>query len=393
MKNNLFAFYGLRMISSFWLIVPAMVPFYSSCGLGATELLTIQAVFIAVMLVMEIPSGYLADILGRKNILIISAFMLPLGLIVYSVSCGFWGFVLAETFIALSYSFRSGTDSALLYDTLKENGIESCYNKYEGRGMAIERLGDATGAILGGIAASYMLRLPFYLNIATAALLIPIAFLVKEPERKEKAEGKRPLLEASEIIKYCIKHHGIFPYMVFAAITVRFGVIGVWGYFLYYTNIGINVLWFGLLHALFAASSAAGSYLSAKLGHAFGEKKLIILSLLQVPVFALLGLFKSIWIYPLILLNGFVMNAVAPALLSRVNDRVGSKLRATAISFNNMIGAFVFMIFSPLYGFAADSMGIMNANLLLAGTFGLMAALSLAHIKLTGKNSNLDKNS
>jgi MFS family permease len=95
-EKNLWKAYSYQFFIGFWMIAPVLIPFYRSNGLNATQVFTVQAIFLASVLIFEIPSGYLSDVIGRRKTLILSSMALPIGLCIYAFSYGFWGFAMAE---------------------------------------------------------------------------------------------------------------------------------------------------------------------------------------------------------------------------------------------------------------------------------------------------------
>ena len=100
------------------LIMPIITLFYQENGLGMKDVLLLQGIYSVAIVVLEIPSGYFADVWGRKSTLIIGSFLGVLGFAIYSFTSGFWSFLVAELVLGIGQSFISGSDSALLYDTL-----------------------------------------------------------------------------------------------------------------------------------------------------------------------------------------------------------------------------------------------------------------------------------
>jgi MFS family permease len=109
-RANLRKIYIYKFLSEFYLIV--------------------QASYALAVLLLEVPSGYLSDRIGRKHTLILGALFFPIGIGVYMLGSVIWHFILAEIFIAGANSMRSGCDSALIYDTLLMMKQESEYKKY-----------------------------------------------------------------------------------------------------------------------------------------------------------------------------------------------------------------------------------------------------------------------
>ncbi len=113
--------------------MPIVVPFYQSNGLSMKDIMVLQAVYSVAIVILEIPSGYLADVIGRRKTLIIGAMFGTIGFTTYSLSFGFVGFLVAEIILGIGQSCISGADSAMLYDSLLEKGQVKKYTRFEVR--------------------------------------------------------------------------------------------------------------------------------------------------------------------------------------------------------------------------------------------------------------------
>ena len=109
MKQNILALYLIKFSKWFSLVMPIIVLFYEDHGLG------LQDVVAAVTL--EIPSGYLADVWGRKKCLILGCILFFGGYLCYSFTSTFTAFLFAEILLGTGQTLVNGADSALLYDT------------------------------------------------------------------------------------------------------------------------------------------------------------------------------------------------------------------------------------------------------------------------------------
>ena len=92
--------------------------------LSFTEITVIMGVGVLVGLLLELPTGALADLIGRKKTVIIGRVCGVIGFAIYSVATNFWLFLIAAIFYHANWAFESGALSALLYDSLQENGNE-----------------------------------------------------------------------------------------------------------------------------------------------------------------------------------------------------------------------------------------------------------------------------
>jgi len=383
-RANLWKLYTYKFISEFWLIVPVLIPYYMSHGLSSTQVFTIQATFALAVLLFEVPTGYLADVAGRKTTLVIGSIAMPLGLAVYAFTGTFWTFILAEVLIAVANSMRSGSDSALIYDTLLQLKDEARYKKFEGRAFFFTRIGTASSSVLGGLAALLSLHLPFYINIVTCTLMFPMAIALVEPERS-KLQAKNPLLDILKVAKFCFTHGELRRPILYGSLVQSTCIIAVWASFLYFRELGISIGLFGLLFALFQLAGAFGARQSHAVVRAVGLRKALALPLLIGLLFLALGSFRSLLALPLIILIAFLWNIQYPIVLDLLNRRIDSEVRATALSVSAMAGSLSYVILAPIFGTLVDVFSLSIAFLVLGGYFlvyGLIALTSiLRHLR------------
>ncbi len=363
-QANLWKIYAYKLLSEFWVIVPILIPYYQSNNLNKTQIFTIQAAYALSILIMEIPSGYLADIIGRRKTLILGALFMPLGIGVYVFTHSFLSFIIAEFIIAIGNSMRSGCDSALVYDTLIQLKQESEYKKFEGRSFYYARLGSSISSILGGLLALLSLKMPFYANMATSALLLPIALALIEPDRK-KLETASPFKDILRISRHCFKHPKLRVLILFMALIRSTGITGIWAYFLYYESIGIGIGYFGVVFAAFQLFSALGSRQAHTLETKIGEKASLNLLLLIAPTFILLGFFKTPLLLPVIFLNAFLLGSAFPLMFDAMNRLIGSEVRATVLSVANMTGSLSYVVISPIFGKLVDTFSLSTAFIIM----------------------------
>jgi MFS family permease len=385
LEANIWKIYLYRFLNEFWLIVPVLIPFYKSNELNSTQIFVIQAAYALSILILEIPSGYLADIIGRKKTLLLGAAFLPLGVAIYAFSETFILFLLAEFTVAVGNSMRSGSDAAMVYDTLIQLKRESDYKKVEGRSAFYTRIGTSSSSILGGLLALLVLRLPFYVNIITGLMMLPIATSMIEPGR-EKIRSPRPYRDILRIFRFSLSHSGMRFYILYGALVMSTGVVGVWSYFLYYESLGINLFFFGLIFAVFMIASALGSRYAHLVEKKIGEKRSLYLSLLIGPSFILLGLFKSVFLIPFILMNSFLWGMTYPLVSDAINRQIKSDVRATVLSVSNMTVSFSFVILSPLFGKIVDLSNLSTAYLIMGAYFLLYASSAFFFRKQTDTN-------
>ena len=132
LKRNIWKIYLFNIFSSLTFFVPIIVLFWQDNGLNLTQIMILQSLFALAIVILEVPTGYFADIVGRKRSLILASFFLTIGVFVYSIGHNFYQFLIAEILWAFGVSLISGTDSAFIYDTLKDLKQEKLYKKIVG---------------------------------------------------------------------------------------------------------------------------------------------------------------------------------------------------------------------------------------------------------------------
>lgn len=375
--RNLWKIIALKFLGDFLPIAPVLILYYTANGLNPTQIFTIQAAFHLAVLLLEVPSGYLADVVGRKKTLVFGAIFFPLGLALYAVGRSFAAFICAEAVLAVSVSMRSGCDSAMLFDSLRLLKREGEYKRFEGRCALFARTGTAVSSLAGGLLATVFLRLPFLVNVASALFMPALAISLVEPER-EPRRSKNPMLDILRICRYCLRQPHIRPVILFCGMLMASQLTALWAYFLLYRELGIGVGWFGVLFAVFQLAGALGGSRAHAFSERFGAKASLFLVQLSPVFYVLLGLFPSIWLLPLISANAFLWNLAYPVLLERLNLAVGSDVRATVLSLAGMAGSVTFIVVSPLFGRLVDAVSLSAAFIALGAFFLVAGAFLLA---------------
>ena len=182
--------------------MPIIVLFFQEHGLTITQVMILQAIYSLSVAIFEIPSGYIADIFGRKRAIVLSTIFTFIGYIIFSFYGEFYYFAIAQILVGIGGSLMSGSDSALIYDTLLQEGEKEIYTKIEGRNYAIGNFSEATAGILGGFLAVCSIYLPIYTQTGILFLSIPLAISLIEPTTYNKNRLSKSFDTILNIIKF-----------------------------------------------------------------------------------------------------------------------------------------------------------------------------------------------
>ncbi len=161
-----------------------------SIGMSMTEILLLQGFFGLVMAVFEFPSGYISDRIGYRKTLMISAALATVGWGVYAMADSIVVVVIAEAVLGVSVSMVSGSDSALLYESLRATDREDEFSKWNGRVRFWGQTGEGSAALVAGGMYVFWPPLPFIVQAVVSCGNLVIAYLTVEPERQSPPRGE-----------------------------------------------------------------------------------------------------------------------------------------------------------------------------------------------------------
>ena len=202
--SNIWKLYVIKGLKWFMIVMPIVVLFFQENGLNLKEVMILQGIYSFMVAAMEIPSGYLADVFGRKNTLLTGAIFCFFGFLIISLSFSFWYFIIGEIILGVGSSFISGADSAILYDSLAENKKENEYTKVEGVAYGIGNFSEAIAGICGGLLAEISLRLTWEVQVVVAGLIIPFTFLLVEPKVHQKNKLPKSFKAIWKVVRFWI---------------------------------------------------------------------------------------------------------------------------------------------------------------------------------------------
>lgn len=172
---------------------------YLQAELSAAEAILLYAVFDVATTVLEVPSGWMSDRLGRRVTLITAAFAGAAGTGLLAFGEGFATFALAQVLIGVLVALVSGTDSALLYESLAAEGREE---ETEAKELTVWRFGFvalALSAVTGGWMAQTDGSWPFLATMVSHTALASIAFILTEPPRDDRARREGDVLRLATL--------------------------------------------------------------------------------------------------------------------------------------------------------------------------------------------------
>ena len=337
-------------------ITGAWVALLSVRGFSLWQIGIAETVFHITSLIFEIPSGVLADVYGRKKMLLISNIMAAIGDVIMIFSTNLPTVCLSIAFHALCYNFTSGSGDALAYDSLKLVGREEKYEKYASDQSIIYRVTSGISTLCAGLALLIGYRIAYLTSAVTQLVAFMVTLLLKEVRAGENSTDEKPeagdsrALTMGESLLFLKKNPKATALMFLNSFV---GAIDILLLFFLQSNLkGAGISDFLLGPALFfmEMGGVIGSKLILKAEHYKYAKVFIICSF---------GVFSGVLlehtgIWKLMTLGGFISAMADDAIQIRTDrklqDMFPSDQRATLISISSFTFSMIMIILSPLAG-------------------------------------------
>lgn len=372
-QANIFRLYIIKLSKWLMLTMPILYLFYQENGLTTQDLFLLKAVYSFAIVVLEVPSGYFGDIWGRKASLILGSVLGFVGFALYCVSTGFWGFLACEIILGAGQSFISGSDSALLYDTLKTGGSEKDYLKMEGRMLSAGNFAEAVAAPLGVLIAVLSLRTPFYFQTLVAFSAVPASLTLVEPAR-QKMQGRTSFRQIFHIVRYAMKENrGLQTAILYSSVMGTATLTMAWFVQPYFVHLELPMAFFGILIPLLNLITGFVSIRAWRVEQYLGREGTILFIAAGISAgYLCMGIIGTLGGLIFLFLFYMVRGVATPVLRNQINEITPSDIRATVLSIRSLIIRLAFALLGPALGWQADRAGLPSA--LLAGGFFFLAA-------------------
>lgn len=351
---------NLNMQNSVWVL------YLAYCGLSLAEIGIVEGIYHITSIIFEIPSGAIADLLGRKKSMVIGRFCIAISCIIMLFAKDFWFFALSFVIQSLGNNFNSGSEEALIYDSMKYTRQEQDYIHVCGRRNVIIEVSQGISTVAGAVLAeiSYFWCYSACLLIAVSAA-IQVLFITEAPYTENKEEARRlSVIETVKlhfktsyvILKSDIRILKIILYynVVFAAHTLLFFYSQQ-----YYKELGYNKIQTGFILLLAGAASCAGAMFSDRLYKKYGRKLILTAVFCISSAFLCYGTGSFILAVVSFVAAGFCVSLLYPVQSDGLNMLIPSGQRATLVSVDSLFFSAAMVVMFPLAGRAADIYGLM----------------------------------
>jgi hypothetical protein len=375
---------------------------YMSQSLPLEQVIELSAVYYLSVFLLEVPSGYFSDRIGRRATLLMAAGALIGSYSCFIVGAGFWWFAAGQFLLAAGIAMQSGTDTAFHYDSLKALGRESEYARREASAEQWGLIMLALATLCGGLLGLIDLRLAYVFSLISATAMALLVWRFTEPKHADETTALPQSFIS--VVSSCI-HRLRDPLLgwIFLVVIVLYALAHiVYEFYQPY----ITLLQLPWLEASSSAPLISGLVISISMfGGALGARasiswqaRLGLVGVLAVAMFIQLGLVAAMAValspavLALVSLRNFPMALVHAPVRAAIAPRITRAQRATYLSLQGLAERLFFALL--LLGLAAGlerGAAIAESTLLgiLGSTLWLGAALGAALFLFAGRMRRL----
>jgi MFS family permease len=362
-QRNIKILYILSFLRNLWFWLGIWVLYYllftDFTGIGI-----IETVMIVTILVLEIPSGVFADMVGKKKALILAFIAIIMSEGLMGLAINFNMLVGSVIFGSIGTVMLSGTFEAITYDSLKEVGKEKLYDKVFSRQKSIAYVASALATIIGGLMYTYIdHRAPFFAVAGVTITACILSFFLKEPqvdtEKFSLRKYRKQLKQGFSQLFFAKKFRSVVIMMILAMVVplVMYEMLAD----LLVTSYGASPVQISIGILVIYIVSSIIVYFSGMISGRFGALRSFVLvsliygtGLLMIPFVNFVGAI----IVGSILTGTYAINQVIQSDI--VNQKVSSKYRATTLSTMNMLISLPYVLTAIVLGYFADLYSVQN---------------------------------
>lgn len=390
-KKQLRKLYLYELISGFQIVDAVWVVFLLQRGFSIAQVGIAEGVFHVVSMCCEIPSGMVADLIGRKRTLVLSGLVSAAGSLCMILTNAFPMILVAMGLNALSYNLVSGSREALTYDSLLEAGAQEEYLRVSAIQEKLYLFVFAAANLFSVVTVSLGYEKGYLISMVQGICCSIVAFRIWEPGRENTKQHEKNRNWTRILRKHVIESGKFFVTHGFAARRMLISGVAAAGYYIVFMLLqqhlveqGLQAKWIGIPLLLISFGGMAGG----SLGEKTGKVKIKFLLLAGGVLEGVLIVFSGMPALPGCVLAAAFAHGISEMLAIRIGDEnqkvFSSEVRATMVSVESMVYSVVMVVLSPVVGWLSEKFSISGAF----GILGIFVSFLVCILVLLPKESN-----
>jgi len=356
--------------------------FLLDAGLSITQAFAANAFFTAGQVLFEVPTGVVADVLGRRASYLLGSATLFVSTLLYfllwRLHSPFPAWAFASILLGLGFTFFSGATEAWLVDGLRSANYRGTLDAAFAKGQMATGVAMLAGTLTGGVVAQVTnLGVPYLLRSVVLGLTFGVAFVSMRDVGFTPKRSASMRVEIRRILRSSLQHGFRKAPVRWLMLAAPFQAgVGIYAFYAMqpyllelYGHSGSYAV-AGLAAAIVAGAQIVGGALVSYAGRVFRKRTTLLLagSVTSAAALALIGLAPDFTAaLALMGLWALVFAAATPVRQAFINGLIPSEERATVLSSYNLLGSSGGVVVQPGLGRAADAWGYATSYLVGAG--------------------------
>lgn len=353
-------------------MVPIVMAYYQLKGVDIGAFLLLQGLFRVAVLLLEVPTGYLADRWSRTAQLTLGAAAWLVGLTLVWQAQSFTGLLVAEIFMALSVALYSGTTQAYLHEALHHEGRGHEEATWQGRLFASSTGAEMLAGAIGGWLFGWWADAPVFGCMLAATIALGLtATLPPLPKHEAKRRHTNPFIDLWLVGLHSLRQHPRLPWLLLGPkILTGFTGLLFWVMQGKLVALQLSPTMLGISFAAFMGVKTCLALMAGRIA-LLGEVRVMRTLPWLLMVGCLLMTFPNAWLVWMggVLTAGFIHAVGSPLATTLVNREVANHERATVLSIGGMLSQ---MVGASLMIMAAPLLKFMSLNQLMLGFLSLV---------------------
>ncbi len=356
---------------------PFIILFFREVGLSFLQIGVLISIRELTTTILEIPTGIIADVIGRKNAMLASFTSYIISFIIFYFSSNFYYYILAMIIFASGEAFRSGTHKAMIVQYLKIKGLSDLKTEYYGHTRSWSQRGSALSSLIAGglVLYSGSYRIVFLASIIP--YILELFLMASYPNElngnRMKISGKSAFSSFRGFITSNDFRKGIFSSSIFAAAfksvkdylqpLLKSTIVSIPILLTFSakqrSSILVAIVYFFLFFLTAFASQNSGKFQKKMKSITKAMNVTFVIGILVI-IFA--GATYHFQIYKIAIILFIILyllqNLRRPLAMSYLSEIVPTEYTATGLSIESQLKTILVTIFAPILGFLADKFGI-----------------------------------
>jgi MFS family permease len=383
--SNIWKFYLAAILGGFAVFYNGVdTLFFRHFDLTFEQIGFLMSAYLIAVLVFEIPTGSFADIYGKKVSIIVGSFFGLAGLGFLAFGSGFAAFIAGFIFLGVGRSFRSGADSALLYDWLSSADKQHEYTTHQSRMQAAFVGIDIISGSLGFVLFGLNVRIPFIISFIAMLLVIAVQFTLQDVSKRDPHSENTLALHVKQIktgLLLVVRSNIIIWFIGF---TLIYSVANM-----FFSNT-INLPFLqetkqfttnqlAIMGLIWNTIQTVLLFFVSRLEKSFGQLRSLVSIVILTPLLFLGLLLSDNFVLSSIILGLYFGSMSFREIIidTYLNARISSEYRATVLSIASMIVSSLAIFILPVLGILVDRTSLSTGLLVLVVSTLLLGSLSM----------------